>query len=74
MFHRKTKKKTEEPGLCSDCPLLALFGSEVEKESWNNQPAEDTNLKLCARLRAAARKRGIRHGCKHFNYGLGHWC
>lgn len=62
--------KKEEPKLCSGCPLVDLFLSEVKKQSWNNQPAEDTNLKLCARLRAAAQKHGIKNGCKHFNYVL----
>jgi len=59
-----------EPKLCPNCPFVAIFRDEVEKQSYTNQPAEDTNLKLCSRLRALARQHGILHLCKPFNYGL----
>jgi len=63
--------KNGEPNLCPNCALAPIFLHEVKKESWTNQPTENSNLKLCSRMRALAREHGILYLCKNFNYGFG---
>jgi len=65
--------KKDEARLYPDCPLIPYFYDEALKESWTNQRNDDdanTNLKICARMRAVAREHGTLYLCRHFNYGL----
>ena len=65
--------KKDEARLCPDCPLVPYFYDEALRESWTNQRNDDdanTNLKICARMRALARQHGNLYLCRHFNYGL----
>jgi len=71
----KSMKRNDEARLCPDCSLIPLFWHEVKKESWLKESSlenhtANTNLELCARMRALAREHGLLYLCRHFNYGL----
>ena len=43
--------ESDEPRLCRDCPRRKYL-SRVRQQSYNNAPAADSMVKLCAKLRA----------------------
>lgn len=56
----------QEPKICSDCPRRSLLRL-IHNESYTTTPAEDTTVKLCAKLRAYKDTRLPR--CPHFPEG-----
>lgn len=43
--------KNQEPNLCPNCPLKP-YVDDVKQESWCRVPNDESNIKICARLRA----------------------
>jgi hypothetical protein len=45
----------DEPQLCPECPLRMLL-PDIKRRSWTQEPEKPSNVQLCRRLRAEARK------------------